>query len=97
MSVWILGVGSSLWGFGWGLGSVICIGLLILALTSLLARDCFFLFAIIGFVVKVCFRIGSEEMRCQFPKMVCLIINFDWDNQWDFCVCLTVWFVCLQI
>ena len=54
----------------WGLQFV-----LILVLTSLLARDWFFLFAIIGFVVKVCFRIGSEEMICQFPKTVCFIVG----------------------
>ena len=73
MDVWIVGVRSSLCSFGFRLGSVISIGVLILVLTSLFARDGFFLFAIIGLVAKVDPSVGSFEIRCQLDKTFCFI------------------------
>ena len=49
----MFGDGYSRCDLGWRLGSVIVTGVLILAPTSLLASDWFFLFAIIGLVVNV--------------------------------------------
>ena len=66
----MFGGGSSQCDLGWRLGSVIVTGVLIFALTSLLAGDWFFLFATIGLVVNIWFSVGSDVMRCQFDKTV---------------------------
>ena len=59
--------------FGCRRGSVIVSGVLIFALTSLLASDWFFLFATIGLVVKSWLSVRSDVMRCQLDRMVCFI------------------------
>lgn len=48
-------------------------GVFIFALTSLLARDGFFLFAIIGLDAKLRLSVGSDEMKCHCDRTVCLI------------------------
>ena len=69
----MVGVGSSLCDLGFRLESVISIGVLILALTSLLAKDGFFSFEIVGLVAKVELSVGSAEIRCQLDKTFCFI------------------------
>ena len=71
--VYIVGVRSSLCDFGWRLGSAISSGVLALALTGLFARDGLFLFAIMGLVAKPRLSAGSEDIRCQSDKTVCLM------------------------
>ena len=68
MLVCMFGLGSSLWGFGWRLGCMVFTG--VLARTSLLAKDGFFL---LGLVAKLWLSVGSEETRCQFLSTLCLI------------------------
>ena len=71
--VYIVGVRSSLCDFGRRLGSVISSGVLTLALTGYFARDGLFLFVVMGLAAKLRLSAGSEEMRCQSDKTVCLM------------------------
>ena len=56
------------------MGSLMTIGTCILALTSLLAREGFFLLAIIGLSGKNWAKVVSLEIICQFSWTACLIV-----------------------
>ena len=73
-TVCTLAFGSVLYILGCKVGSVIVSGTLILALTSLLAKEGFFLFAIIGLSGKHWAKSVSLEIMCQFLWTASLIV-----------------------